>query len=123
MKKAGSNSSTHIFKAFYWSAKGLHAAFKHEIAFRQEFFCFVLLFPLGLYLGRTTIEQILLSSSLLIVLIIELLNSSIEASVDRISEAPHPLSGRAKDMGSAAVFIALLNVLTVWGIILFDIIT
>ncbi len=113
----------HIFKALKWSTQGLLSALKNELAFRQEFCCFVVLFPLGLYLGRTGTEKILLSGALLLVLLTELLNSAIESAVDRISEEHHPLSGRAKDMGSAAVFISLINVLIVWGILLFDMIT
>ncbi|MCL7487745.1 MAG: diacylglycerol kinase [Desulfobulbaceae bacterium] len=119
MKTTKSHSSWHIYKAFCWSLKGLHSAFKNEVAFRQEFFCFLVLFPLGLYLGRTATEKVLLTSSLLLVLIIELLNSSIEAAVDRTGEEIHPLAGRAKDMGSAAVCIALANAALVWGILLY----
>ncbi|HER62987.1 MAG TPA: diacylglycerol kinase [Desulfobacteraceae bacterium] len=120
MKKTTRHSSMHIFRAFNWSLKGLYSAFRNEIAFRQEVYCFVVLFPLGLYLGRTATEKIALAGCLLLVLITELLNSSIEAAVDRMGDEIHPLAGRAKDMGSAAVFIALANVALVWGILLYD---
>ena len=113
--------SSHLLKAFLWSLQGLRAALKNEVAFRQELFCFVVLFPIGLFLGRTATEKVLLTGALFLVLIIELVNSSMETTLDRISREHHPLSGRAKDMGSAAVFIAIINALAVWGIILFDI--
>ena len=121
MKKQQSKSTPHILKAFYWSMKGIQSAFKHEIAFRQEIFCIVFLLPVGLWFGRTATEKAILSSVLLIVLITELLNSAIETTIDRISVEHHPLSGRAKEIGSAAVFIALLNAIIVWMIMLFDI--
>ena len=121
MKKPQFKSTPHIFKAFYWSMKGIHAAFKHEVSFRQESFCFMILVPLGLLIGRTAVEKTFLTSVLLIVLITELVNSAIEITLDRISEENHPLTGRAKDMGSAAVFFALDNAIAVWIIILYDI--
>ena len=121
MKKQQSNSTPHIFRAFYWSIKGIQSAFKHEIAFRQEIFCIAFLLPLGLWCGRTATEKAILSSVLLIVLITELINSAIETAIDRISEEHHPLSGRAKEIGSAAVLIALFNAIIVWMIIIFDI--
>ncbi len=86
------------------------AAFRHEDAFRQEVFLAVLLIPLALYLGETGIERALMIGAVLLVLIVELLNSAVEAAVDRISLEHHPLIKRAKDMGSAAVMIALVNV-------------
>jgi len=109
-----------IVRAGSYSMSGLRAALKKEAAFRQEVVLFVVLAPLGLWLGRTGIERALLVGSLLIVLIVELLNSAIEAVVDRVSKKHHKLSGRAKDMGSAAVYIALLQVLLVWALILAD---
>jgi len=123
MKKNDTSSTLHIFKALKWSLKGLQSALKNDLAFRQELICLAVLFPLGIYLGRTASEKTLLVTALLLVLLTELLNSAIESVVDRISEEQHPLSGRAKDLGSAAVFIALLNVVVVWGIILFDILS
>ena len=121
MKKQQSKSTPHILKAFYWSMKGIQSAFKHEIAFKQEIFFIVILLPFGLWYGRTATEKAILSSVLFIVLITELINSAIETAIDRISEEQHPLSGRAKEMGSAAVFFALFNAIIVWMIIIFDI--
>lgn len=98
----------------FFSLDGLRAAWKHESAFRQECAAAVLLVPLGLWLGNSAIERILLVGSLLLVLITELLNSAVEAVVDRVSPDHHALSGQAKDMGSAAVLIALLLAVFVW---------
>ncbi len=98
---------------------GLKGAFREEAAFRQELAAGVVLVPLALWLGRTGVERALLVGSLLVVLIVELVNSAIEATVDRIGLERHSLSGLAKDIGSAAVAIALLNVLVVWGLVLF----
>lgn len=120
MKKQQSTSTPHIVKAFHWSMQGIRAAFKNETAFQQEIYCFAVLLPLGLWLGRTATEKAILSSVLFIVLITELFNSAIETVIDRISEKQHPLSGRAKDMGSAAVLLALGNAIIVWMIILTD---
>ena len=104
--------------ATHWSWRGLKHAFANETAFRQEMLVSFFLIPLGLWLGKSPAEKVCLAGSLLLVLIIELLNSSLEAAVDRIGQEEHPLAGQAKDMGSAAVFISLLNVLLVWSIIL-----
>ena len=109
-----------IVRAGSYSMSGLRAALKKEAAFRQEVILFAILAPIGLWLGRNGVERSLLVGSLLIVLIVELLNSAIEATVDRVSKKYHKLSGRAKDMGSAAVYIALLQVLVVWALILAD---
>ena len=109
-----------IVRAGSYSMSGLRVALKKEAAFRQEVILFAILAPIGLWLGRNGIERSLLVGSLLIVLIVELLNSAIEATVDRVSKKHHKLSGRAKDMGSAAVYIALLQVLLVWALILAD---
>ena len=92
----------------------MRAAFRHEDAFRQEVLLLLLLVPLAVYLGDNGIERALMIASLLLVLIVELLNSAIEAAVDRVSLELHPLIKRAKDMGSAAVMISLLNVVVVW---------
>lgn len=97
---------------------GLRDAWRFEEAFRIETTLFVILVPLGVYLGQTSVERVLLVGCLLLVLVTELLNSSIEATVDRVGEEHHLLSGRAKDIGSAAVFVALLNVAMTWGMIL-----
>lgn len=97
--------------------KGLRATFKHEEAFRQEVYLLILLAPLGFWLGNNGVERALLVAPLLIVLIVELLNSAIESVVDRISDEKHKLSGRAKDQGSAAVLISLLLVVVCWGLV------
>ena len=107
-----------LFNALRWSIKGFYSAYRNEEAFRQELILLLILAPLGLWLGDNGVERALLLGSLLIVLIVELLNSAIENVVDRIGEQPHKLSGRAKDQGSAAVLLSLTLVLTVWGLIL-----
>ena len=106
-----------IVNATLFSLAGLRAAWQHEAAFRQELMLAVVLIPAGIWLGRTAVERSLLIGSCLLVLIVELLNSAIEAIVDRVGLEPHPLSGRAKDLGSAAVFVSLALVLVVWGLI------
>jgi diacylglycerol kinase (ATP) len=107
-----------IVRAAGYSAAGFKAALKNEAAFRQELALFVILAPLGFWLGRDAVERSLLVGSLLLVLVVELLNSAIEAAVNRIGREPHDLSGRAKDLGSAAVFVSLLLVVLVWALIL-----
>lgn len=107
-----------IINAARYSLLGLRAAFVHEAAFRQELALCVILVPLGYWLGHSGVERALLIGSVLLVLIVELLNSAVEAVVDRIGAERHDLSGRAKDIGSAAVFVALLNVAVVWGLVL-----
>ena len=97
---------------------GLGAAWRHEIAFRLEVIAFFLLAPVSIFLGETGVERALLIGSLLLVLIVELGNSALEAGLDRISLETHPLTGRAKDIGSAAVFIALVNAAAIWLVIL-----
>ena len=120
MSKPGNTGFSRIIKAAGYSWAGLKSTFKHEAAFRQELALCLLLVPLGAWLGQTGIERALLIGCLLLVLIVELINSSIEAVVDRFGGEQHELSGRAKDIGSAAVFIALLNVIVVWGLVLFN---
>ena len=115
----GRTGLTRLLFATRHSAAGLAAAWRHESAFRQELMLAVLLVPAGLWLGRSWVERALLVGSVLLVLIVELLNSAIEATVDRISLERHPLAKRAKDIGSAAVLIALLNVPAVWACVLF----
>lgn len=107
-----------ILKAALWSAQGLQAAWLHESSFRLEVVLFAVLAPLGWWLGGSAVEQVLLVGSLLLVLGVELLNSSIEAVIERYGPEFHPLAGRAKDMGSAAVFVMMLNVLLTWAAIL-----
>jgi diacylglycerol kinase (ATP) len=108
-----------LWKSCANSWKGFVGAFREEAAFRQELAAGVVLVPLAIWLGRTGIERALLLGSLLLVLIVELLNSAVEATVDRIGPERHSLSGLAKDIGSAAVALALLNVVVVWGFVLF----
>jgi len=107
-----------LVRALGWSMAGLRAAFVGEAAFRQEVAVALVMTPLALWLGQTLVERALLLSSLLLVLLAELLNSAVEAVVDRVGSEQHPLSGRAKDIGSAAVFISLLNAAVVWGFLL-----
>lgn len=109
-----------VVRAGSYSMSGLRAAASKEAAFRQELILFAILAPLGIWLGRDGVERALLVGSLLIVLIVELLNSAIEATVDRVSKKQHKLSGRAKDMGSAAVSVAFLLVAFVWVSVLWD---
>ena len=106
-----------IFQAAVWSLQGLRAAWLHESSFRLEVYLFVVLAPLGWWLGDTPIERVLLIGSMLLVLSIELLNSAVEAVIERYGAELHELAGRAKDMGSAAVFVLMLNVMLTWGAI------
>jgi len=118
MSSQGTTGLGRLLKAFGFSMEGLSAAFKNEAAFRQETYISIVLVPLGIYLGETGAERALLISVIFLVLITELINSGLEAVVDRIGGEHHELSGRAKDVGSAAVLIALINVLIVWGCVL-----
>ena len=114
----GKTGLQRVLNAAGYSWAGLTAAFRHEDAFRQEVFLALLLIPLALYLGQTGISRALMIGAVLLVLIVELLNSALEAAVDRISLEHHLLIKRAKDMGSAAVMIALANVVVVWALVL-----
>lgn|SRR5687768_9400532 len=107
-----------IMKAAGWSMQGLRAAWLHESSFRLEVYLFVILAPIGWWLGDSGVERALLIGSMLLVLSIELLNSAVEAVIERYGPEHHELAGRAKDMGSAAVFVLMMNVLLVWGAIL-----
>jgi len=107
-----------IINSCGYSLQGLRATFREEEAFRVETILALLLVPLGLYLGETGVEKLVLSGSVIIVLIVEILNSAIESVVDRFGGEKNELSGRAKDQGSAAVLLALLLVLLVWGVLL-----
>lgn len=119
MPKPGATGIKRIIDATGYSIRGLTAAFKHESAFRQELALAVILAPVAIYAGQTNVERSILIGSLLLVLIVELLNSAIEAIVDRVGHEHHELSGQAKDIGSAAVFVSLANVVIIWGIIIF----
>lgn len=107
-----------MWKAFKWSMQGLTAAFRLEASFRLEVYLFVVLGPLGLWLGQTSLERAVLVGSLLLVLSAELLNSAIESAVDRMGPEHNEFAGRAKDMGSAAVFVLMMNVLLCWALLL-----
>lgn len=107
-----------IWRAFINTSLGLRAAWQHEAAFRQELILAVVLTPLALRFGEGPVERALLLGSLLLILIVELLNSGLEATVDRIGPERHELSGRAKDLGSAAVFLAFVNALLIWFFLL-----
>lgn len=109
-----------VWRAAGYSAAGFRAALKNEAAFRQELALFIVLAPLGFWLGRDGVERSLLIGSLMLVLLVELLNSAVEAVVNRIGQDRHALSGQAKDLGSAAVVIALLLVVVVWALVLTD---
>jgi len=107
-----------LVNALRWSLRGFRSTFKNEEAFRQEVYLCLVLAPLGFWLGDNGIERALLVGPLFIVLIVELLNSAVESVVDRIGFERHKLSGRAKDQGSAAVFVSLALVLLCWVLVL-----
>ena len=107
-----------IYRAFLWSLKGLRAAWLHESSFRLEVVTFVVLAPVGLMLGANGVERALLVGSMLLVMAMELINSAVEAVIERYGPEHHELAGRAKDMGSAAVFVLMMNVLLVWACLL-----
>jgi len=114
----GKTGLIRLKNAFFYSIDGLKAAYTCEDAFRQEVWLAVVLIPTACWLPVPVVERGLLLASVILVLIVELLNSAIEATVDRVSLDRHPLAKRAKDIGSAAVLLALLNVLAVWTCLL-----
>lgn len=116
----GKTGLRRVLNAFFYSMDGLAAAYRNEDAFRQEFWLAVVLIPLALFLGVGHIGKALMVASVLLVLIVELLNSAIEATVDRISLEKHSLAKRAKDIGSAAVLLSLVNVAAVWTLVLLN---
>jgi diacylglycerol kinase (ATP) len=120
LSKPGNTGLTRIIKAGGYSLAGLRAAFVNEAAFRQELTLCLVLAPASFWVGETGLERAMLIGSLFLVLIVELLNSAVEAAIDRFGGEQHELSGRAKDIGSAAVFVALFNVLIIWGLIYFQ---
>lgn len=107
-----------IIKATIWSLQGLRAAWLHESSFRLEIYLLAVLAPLALWLGNDGVERALLLGSCLLVPLVELLNSALEAVVDRYGNEYHELVGRAKDMGSAAVMVAMINAGVVWALVL-----
>jgi diacylglycerol kinase (ATP) len=114
----GKTGLQRLINATRYSLEGLAAAARHEDAFRQELIVFALAAPIGLWLGRTGLERALLVGGLFLVLIVELLNSAIEAAVDRVSFENHRLAKRAKDIGSAAVMLSIVNAVAIWLLIL-----
>lgn len=118
MKPENKANFQRVINATGYSVKGLKAAYINEAAFRQEIWCAIILFPLALILGDTHIEKILLIGTIFLVLITELLNSAVESVVDRIGSEFHELSGRAKDIGSAAVFMSMVLLAITWILIL-----
>jgi diacylglycerol kinase (ATP) len=115
----GKTGLRRLINAAGYSFSGLAAAARHEDAFRQELMLAAVMIPFGLWLGSTGVERALLVGSVLLVLIVELLNSAVAATVDRVSLDDHSLAKRAKDIGSAAVMFALVNVAVIWLLILF----
>ncbi len=111
---------TRLLRAFRYSFQGLTQAWREEAAFRQEVLLGVVVIPLGLYLGRSGVERALLVSPMLLILVVEILNSAVEAVVDRSGTERHPLAGMAKDMGSAAVMLSFALLGTVWFLVLSD---
>ena len=119
MADSGNKGIVRIIKATGYSWQGLRAAYRHEAAFRQEIWLCMVMLPLGLYLGDGGVEKALLVSSVILLPLVEILNSALEAVVDRFGGEQHELSGRAKDMGSAAVAIAIALMVLVWTLVLF----
>jgi diacylglycerol kinase (ATP) len=109
---------TRLVRAFGYSLAGFRACYRHEAAFRQEVLVALVVLPLGLWLGETGVERALLVGSWLLVMIVELLNSAVEATVDRFGPELHKLSGRAKDIGSASVLLSITLAATVWALVL-----
>ncbi len=116
----GKTGLIRLWNALHYSIDGFKAAYEHEDAFRQEVRLALVMVPLGIYLGHTGVERALLVASVLLVMVIELLNSAVEATVDRISLENHLLAKRAKDIGSAAVLASLIMLAVVWGFVLLD---
>ena len=114
----GKQGLTRLFNALGYSRDGLRSAWKNEAAFREETFLAIIAIPLALFLGETGVDRALLIGSILLILIVELLNSAVEAVVDRVSDEHHELSKRAKDIGSAAVLLTLTLAATVWALVL-----
>ncbi len=115
----GKTGLRRVWNALFYSLDGFRAAYQHEDAFRQETLIAAILIPVALFLPVSGLGKALLVASVLLVLLVELINSAVEATVDRISLENHALAKRAKDIGSAAVFLSLLNALVVWLLVLF----
>ena len=113
----GKTGLTRVWNALFYSCAGLSAAYRHEDAFRQEVWLAAVLLPLSFFLPASGIGHALMVGSVLLVLVVELVNSAIEAAIDRISLENHRLSKRAKDIGSAAVLVSLINVVATWALV------
>ncbi|MEM7402126.1 MAG: diacylglycerol kinase [Pseudomonadota bacterium] len=120
MAPANKNGIKRIYNAFFYSMAGICAAWKSEAAFRQELIAAIILIPVAFLLGQNPTQVVLLILPIFVVLIVELINSAIEATVDRISDEQHPLSKQAKDIASAAVFMSLVLFALTWGIVLLE---
>ena len=118
MAKTGATGITRIINAAGYSWLGFKAAFEHEAAFRQELGLALALTPVALYFGPSYADKAILIASLVFILLVEILNSALEAVVDRFGDEIHPLSGRAKDMGSAAVLLAFIITTLIWFAVL-----
>ena len=116
----GKTGLRRLLNAFGYSMAGIKAAYQNEDAFRQEVVMAIVLIPLAIYIGGSGMERAIMIASVMLVIIVELLNSSIEATVDRISLENHNLAKRAKDIGSAAVLLSLVNLVLVWGLLIFS---
>lgn len=114
----GKQGLTRLFNALGYSRDGIAAAWRNEAAFREEVLLAAITIPLALYLGKTGIERALLVGSIILILMVEILNSAVEAVVDKASPEKHELAKRAKDMGSAAVLFSLINAATIWACVL-----
>jgi diacylglycerol kinase (ATP) len=115
----GKTGLARVWNALFYSVDGFRAAFQHEDAFRQEVILAAILIPASFFLSQDNLGRALMIGSVMLVLIVELINSAIEATVDRISLENHRLAKRAKDLGSASVLLSLLLVVVVWGLVLF----
>lgn len=116
----GKTGIRRLLNAFGYSLAGFRAAYKHEDAFRQEALLALILIPLAIWLPTSLIGKALMIGSVLLVIIVELLNSAVEATVDRISLDSHDLAKRAKDIGSAAVLVSLINTIVIWSLVLLN---
>lgn len=118
MPNKRSQGAVRVWRALGYSLAGLRAALAHEAAFRQELALAAVLVPAAFFVTPDRIERALLVGAVLLVLVVELLNSALEAAVDRISTERHDLAGRAKDIGSASVFLAIVNAVVIWAVVL-----
>jgi diacylglycerol kinase (ATP) len=120
MAKPGNTGFRRVVNATFYSIAGLRAAWRNEAAFRQECVGVVVLIPIAVWLGQNAVQRALLLSSCVLVLVVELLNTAVEFVVDRVGTDHHELSGRAKDLGSAAVFTSIALAILVWGLIAWE---